>query len=97
MTAEQLMRSRFSAFALGDEAWLRASWDPSTCPEHIRLAPDRRWTHLEVLATAGGGMLDEEGTVEFRAHHEQGGRAGVVHEVSRFVRHDGRWVYLDPT
>lgn len=90
------MRSRFSAFALGDEAWLRASWDPRTCPRRIRLDPDRRWTGLEVLATTGGGMLDAEGTVEFRALHEQGGVAGVLHEISHFVRHDSRWVYLGP-
>lgn len=97
VTAEDLMRSRFSAFALGDEAWLRRSWHPDTCPGDIRLAPDRRWTRLEVLSTTGGGMLDADGTVTFRAHHEQGGRSGVLEETSRFVRHGGRWVYLGAT
>ena len=47
------------------------------------------------LATEAGGMLEPTGTVEFRAHFLRGGVAGVQHEVSRFVREDGRWVYLD--
>lgn len=90
------MRARFSAFALGDEAYLVRSWDPATRPAAIRLDPDRAWERLEVLATTGGGLLDAEGTVEFRAHHRQGTDHGVLHERSRFVRHDGQWVYEGP-
>jgi len=93
-TAEQLMRSRFTAFARDDAGYLRSSWHPTTCPRRIRLEPTRRWVRLEVLATTDGGLLDHEGTVEFRAHHEQDGQPGVLHEVSHFVRHEGRWVYL---
>jgi SEC-C motif-containing protein len=33
--------------------------------------------------------------VEFRAHHLVDGVAGAQHERSRFVREDGRWVYVD--
>ncbi len=95
-TADELMRSRFSAFALRDEDYLRASWDPTTCPPRIRLDPDRRWTALEIVATTGGGMLDREGTVEFLAHHEHGDLEGVLHETSHFRRHEGRWVYVGP-
>lgn len=94
VTAEELMRSRFSAFAVRDEDYLRRSWDPTTCPRRIRLDPERRWTELEIVATTGGGMLDREGTVEFRAHHEHDGLPGVLHETSRFRRDDGRWVYV---
>ena len=50
---------------------------------------------LEIVATDRGGPFDEEGTVEFRAHHERDGVPGVLHEVSRFTRVDRRWVYLD--
>lgn len=89
------MRSRFTAFALGDEAHLLRSWHASTRPASVQLVPGQRWTRLEVLATLAGELLDPEGEVEFRAHYERRGRPGVLHELSRFVRDDeGRWVYL---
>jgi SEC-C motif domain protein len=94
-TAEQLMRSRFSAFALGDPAYLLATWHSSTRPRHVDLDPRIRWTALEVLATTGGGLLAAEGTVEFRAHSVVDRAAGTQHENSRFVREDGQWRYLD--
>jgi SEC-C motif-containing protein len=90
-TAEQLMRSRYSAFAVGDPAYLLATWHPSTRPRSLTLDEDVRWTGLDVLATTGGAMFAAEGTVEFRAHH----RSGDQHERSRFVREGGRWFYLD--
>jgi SEC-C motif-containing protein len=96
-TAEQLMRARYSAFAVGDPAYLVRTWDSATCPRRVRLEPGRVWTLLEVLATEAGGMLDTTGTVEFLAHHTCGGDLGVLHEKSRFTRHDGRWVYVDGT
>ena len=68
-TAEQLMRSRYSAFVLGDAGYLLATWHPRTRPATLDLDPDVRWTGLDVLATAGGSPLETEGTVEFRAHH----------------------------
>ncbi|MGY1744221.1 YchJ family protein [Blastococcus sp. SYSU D00695] len=94
-TAEQLMRSRYSAFAVGDAAYLLATWHPSTRPTSLELDPQVRWTGLEVLATGGGSMLAAEGTVEFRASWVRDGRRGAQHEDSRFVREGGRWSYLD--
>jgi SEC-C motif domain protein len=94
-TAEQLMRSRYSAFALGDAAYLLATWHPATRPGALDLDRDVRWTGLEVLATTGGSLLSAEGTVEFRAHYVGDGVAGVQHEHSRFVRDGGQWRYLD--
>ncbi|HEY9557291.1 MAG TPA: YchJ family metal-binding protein [Acidimicrobiales bacterium] len=93
-TAERLMRSRFTAFALQDEAHLLRSWHPSTRPATVQLVSGQRWTGLEVLATIGGEMLDKEGDVEFRATYERRGRPGTLHELSRFVRHEGLWAYL---
>ena len=91
------MRSRFTAFALGDEAHLLRSWHETTRPASVSFVPGQRWTQLEILATVAGDLLDREGEVEFRAHFERRGRAGVLHELSRFVRDaDGRWVYLGP-
>ncbi|MCD0486012.1 hypothetical protein LO771_27410 [Streptacidiphilus sp. ASG 303] len=94
-TAEQLMRSRFAAFAVRDEAYLLRSWHPSTRPPAVGLDPAVRWVRLEVLDTDGGGPFHVGGTVEFRAHWTERGAAGELHERSRFVRHDGAWVYLD--
>ena len=90
-SAEELMRSRYSAYAVGDRAYLLQTWHPTTRP--ARLALDgTRWTGLEVLETSGGGMLENEGTVRFRAHH----LGGVLEELSRFVRLAGHWSYLGP-
>lgn len=94
-TAEALMRSRYSAFATGDTDYLLRSWHPRTRPATVALDPGLRWDRLEIIATSAGGMLHTEGTVEFRAHYRTGAGPGVLHETSRFVRHEGRWVYLD--
>ena len=95
-TAERLMRSRYTAFAVGDLAHLTASWHPSTRPIALRDDPTTRWTGLEVLATTGGSLFDREGTVTFRAHHRTAGEDGVLAETSRFVREGGRWLYVEP-
>jgi SEC-C motif domain protein len=94
-TAEQLMRSRYSAFVLGDAGYLLDTWHPSTRPRTLDLDDDVRWTGLEVLTTTGGSLLAAEGTVEFRASYVHDRRPGAQHENSRFVREDGHWRYLD--
>ncbi|MFR9775681.1 YchJ family protein [Micromonospora sp. MS34] len=94
-TAEALMRSRYTAFALGDADYLLRSWHSSTRPARLRLDPGTRWTRLEVLGADRGGLFDATGTVAFRAHYREAGRPGTLDEHSRFVREDGRWVYLD--
>ena len=94
-TAERLMRSRYSAFAVGDPAYLLASWHSTTRPRTLDLDPDVRWTGLEVLATTGGALLAAEGTVEFRAHWVSGSVPGTQHENSRFARENGAWRYVD--
>jgi SEC-C motif-containing protein len=94
-TAEQLMRSRYSAFAVGDTGYLLETWHPRTRPPALDLDPDVRWTGLDILVTSGGALLDREGTVEFRAHYRTAGRGGAQHERSRFLRDGARWRYLD--
>ena len=93
-TAEALMRSRFTAFAVGDLDHLERSWAPETRPGKIRLDPTRRWTRLEILSLVEGRELAATGVVEFRAHYDVGGIAGEVHERSTFRRDHGRWVYV---
>ncbi|WP_077041679.1 YchJ family protein [Rhodococcus sp. MTM3W5.2] len=94
-TAEQLMRSRYSAFAVGDADYLLRTWHPSTRPARLTLDPDQRWTRLDILGHTGGGLLENEGTVEFEAHFVHSGQRDSLREHSRFVREDGRWLYLD--
>jgi SEC-C motif-containing protein len=94
-TAEQLMRSRYSAFAVGDAAYLLRSWHPRTRPATIELDESVRWLRLDIDRTVRGGMLDTEGIVEFTAHSRRDGRRTSQHEISRFEKVSGDWVYLD--
>ncbi|GGY07742.1 YchJ family protein [Paludibacterium paludis] len=95
-TAEALMRSRYSAFALKHAEYLRFSWHPDTCPESLDLDDEPlKWLGLTIVSTDKGLAGDLEGRVEFVARYKAGGRAGRLAEKSRFVRFDGRWVYLD--
>ena len=88
------MRSRYSAFAIGDLDYLARSWHPDTRPRTIHDDPTRAWTGLEILATTRGGLLDQEGTVTFDAHHRDPHGDHVLHEASTFGRVDRMWVYV---
>ena len=94
-TAEQLMRSRYSAFVLLDAGYLLRTWHPDTRPAELALDPDMVWRRLDIGSTSRGGPLDTEGTVEFTAHFRHDGERGAHHETSRFVRVDRRWYYVD--
>ena len=93
------MRSRYSAYALAQVRgtafpslleYLMETWHPSTVPRDLELGP-MNWTGLEVLRSAASG---EAATVEFTAFHKVNGRAGKLHEISRFVREAGVWLYV---
>lgn len=92
--AEQLMRSRYSAFALGDTAYLLATWHPDTRPSTLEAdPPGLKWLGLEVRRHQ---VLDaDHATVAFVARSKLGGRAQRLEENSRFVRENGRWFYVD--
>ncbi|WP_372470507.1 YchJ family protein [Nonomuraea aurantiaca] len=92
-TAEALMRSRFSAFSVGDAGYLLRTWHPAARPARLDLDRGTRWTRLEILETTGGSVVHTEGTVRFRAHYTDNGEAGCIEEHSRFVRHEGGWTY----
>jgi len=92
--AEALMRSRYSAYVLRLEDYLRATWHPNTRPTTLDLAADNeKWLGLEVKKHEQAS--DNEATVEFVARYKIAGRAHRLHEISRFVREDGKWFYLD--
>ncbi|AZI57380.1 hypothetical protein EH165_03595 [Nakamurella antarctica] len=94
-TAEQLMRSRYSAFALGLADYLRLSWHSATRPAEIDLDARQRWTKLEILDTSGSSLLESAGTVRFRATYRLGRETGCLVENSRFAREGGQWRYVD--
>ncbi len=91
------MRSRYSAFVLGLGDYLVHSWHPdflgTLTAEQLSQA-DTHWDGLEILA-AQGGPIDDAGTVEFKAWFVEGDERHCLHERSRFVRYQGRWVYTD--
>jgi SEC-C motif-containing protein len=92
-TAEALMRSRYTAYALGDDAYVRATWAVETRPSSKELGEQGlKWLGLEVKKHVPDG---DRATVEFVARYKIAGQAHRLHEVSRFVREDGRWYYLD--
>lgn len=96
-TAESLMRSRYSAFAAQDAAYLLRTWHPATRPGHLELDPGTRWTGLEILGTTDGSAFHTTGTVTFRARYRGHGETGELHEKSTFERHGGAWVYVAGT
>ncbi len=89
------MRSRYTAFALGDRTHLLATWHPDTRPVELALDPEQRWLHLRIDAVSGGGPFDTDGTVEFTAAYRIRRGRGELRELSRFAREDGRWYYVD--
>ena len=95
-TAETLMRSRFAAFAVRDEDYLLATWHPTTRPRFIDFDPDQKWTHLEIHGRTDGTPFHTTGTVQFTAHYRYRGEPQELHENSRFVREDNRWLYVEP-
>lgn len=89
------MRSRYTAYCNNNEVYLMATWHPSKRPESLNLAADKatKWLGLEVRKHMADG---DEATVEFVARFKEGGGPAFrLHEVSRFVREEGRWYYVD--
>jgi SEC-C motif-containing protein len=88
------MRSRYSAFAVGDAAYLYDTWARATRPASVELDGELRWLFLEIVETVAGGPFAAGGIVEFRAHYRSASGRGERHERSRFARQNGRWVYV---
>lgn len=102
-TALELMRSRYTAYALSDVNYLLASWHPTTRPaaqaltQEFQRGPKQdapRWLGLEIRRHLPAG---DTALVEFVARYKLAGRAHRLHEVSNFVREDGRWLYVEGT
>lgn len=92
--AATLMRSRYSAYALGRMDYLMGTWHASTRPASLDpMPPDLKWLGLEVRRHLGTGP--HTATVEFVARSKLAGKAHRLHEVSRFIHEAGQWWYVD--
>lgn len=92
--AQALMRSRYSAYVLDEIDYLLQTWHPTTCPGSLTPnEPGTKWLGLEVRRHDRQDTDHE--TVEFVARVRVNGRASRLHEISRFVREEGRWLYVD--
>jgi SEC-C motif domain protein len=94
-TAEALMRSRYTAYVLRRQDYLLLTWHPDTCPASLELEDEagRKWLGLEIKRHEH--PEPDRAWVEFVARYKVAGRAHRLHEVSRFVREAGRWLYVD--
>jgi len=97
---EAMMRSRYSAYVLGDTAHLENSLAPEARRDFDMAATENwaksvEWQGLSILSTSGGTDRDEFGRVEFSARFRQDGADHTHHEDSRFRRQDGTWLYVD--
>jgi SEC-C motif domain protein len=93
------MRSRYSAYVLGLMEYVHQTWHASTRPAREELASKElasdgatKWLGLDVKNHVPAG---DSATVEFVARYKVGGRAHRLHEVSNFVREEGKWFYVD--
>lgn len=92
-TAEELMRSRYSAFRRGDVAYLLKSWAAETRPLFVDLDPAQEWTGLRIDRHEESGP--DRAIVRFTAKWRKGNQTGRLTESSRFRREGRGWVYID--
>lgn len=92
-SAEELMRSRYSAFRRGDAAYLLKSWAVETRPTSLSLDADQEWTGLRVERHEVTGT--DTAIVQFTATWLKGTKKGQLAETSRFRREGRGWVYID--
>lgn len=101
-TAEQLMRSRYSAYVIGDVNYILNTHHASTRPSKerkniLRWTKSVNWQRLEVVATQNGLEKDLTGEVEFKAFFEESGKLECIHENSYFVKENKQWFYKTGT
>jgi len=99
ITAEALMRSRYTAFTQANVDYLLFSHSVKTRPgkerKNIELwAKSVTWMGLAILNTEAGEENDETGYVEFKALFLENGKPDQIHEKSLFSRENGKWVYV---
>lgn len=101
ITVEELMRSRFSAYAVGAVEYLLRSTHPSTRKFHDaknieNWAKSNKWQKLEIISKSNGEAKDKSGTVEFKAHFlDAENKPQIHHELSNFRKELGKWFFVD--
>ncbi|RLA43921.1 MAG: hypothetical protein DRR06_10930 [Gammaproteobacteria bacterium] len=96
-TPEQLMRSRYSAYALGGYGdYLLATWFAATAGPLTAEALSEKtvdWVRLEVLSSE---QTDDKATIAFNAFYREPDHSVLqrMHEISVFQRTAGRWLYV---
>mgnify|MGYP000399725954 CR=1 FL=1 len=100
-TAEQLMRSRYTAFTLANVKYLKETLAPESRKDFDAKntetwAKDSKWKGLKIISTKKGTAEDSKGVVEFVATYEVNGEGVEHHEVSEFRKsNDGQWFFVD--
>ena len=100
-TAEQLMRSRYSAYVKSELAYIKKTCAPETLKDYDdegvkTWSKQSKWLGLAINSTDKGGPTDKKGKVEFTAKYELNGKVLEHHEVSEFRKDDsGRWLFVD--
>jgi SEC-C motif-containing protein len=90
---EETMRSRYSAFCLGNLEYLKKTWHPETLPDDLDDSEPMGWVHLDVVEVAIDDEEGLEGEVEFVAKLIHNKKVETLHEVSQFEKVDGKWLY----
>jgi SEC-C motif-containing protein len=95
VTAEALMRSRYTAYVVKNMDYLLKTWHPSTRPANIDFSTIPQWSGLHIIGTVAGNESDSYGMVEFKATSLSPGKIIQLHEKSRFVKEHDQWFYVD--
>ena len=100
LTAEALMRSRYTAFTIADVDYIESTTEDSKRGEFdhagtLEWAKNSDWKGLEVVKTEAGGEKDTEGKVEFIAKYSYDGKDQNHHERAEFRKREGKWYFVD--
>lgn len=98
LTAEQLMRSRYSAYVKMEMDYLRSSLHPGYRHDFDEQssrawAENAEWLGIEIIKATGGGSDDAEGQVEFTVAFAEKGVRQEHHELSSFKKENGVWYF----
>ena len=94
--ALHLMRSRYTAFVLENETYLKHTWQEAFRPSTLEFEVGAKWLGLDIKDFVSTGIEAGLATaeVEFVARVRLDGKASRLHERSRFVCEDGQWRYV---
>lgn len=92
---EQLMRSRYTAYASNNAEYLKKTWHRRTRPAQLQLDTEINWLSLEIIDTQNDQTDDNVAWVKFTAKFKHGACLQSLHELSHFLRENDQWFYID--